>query len=530
MMMRSLKLFNSFMRKDRNALNSFQSLITNRCYCVAAINPLTWEHAKPLKNIPTVGTYEFIVGNLPWGKFYKKDFADIVRLLHEEKGDIFLWKGIFGQNDLVFTQTPDDFENIFRHDGIWPERKFLELATYHRNVYRKDYFGDVTGLLASEGKAWGDLRTLINPILVHPKNTKIYLPSLSKINQEFIDKVRKIRNPETLEVPADFADEIKRWTLESVGMVALDKELGLINGHNPEAMAFVDSTQLFFDLTVELEFKPSLWRYLPNKKFNEAMQILDNVIVFATKYINEAIERFEKSPTDKPEIEKSVLEKLLKIDKKVAIITAVEMFTAGVDTTSTALMGLLLCLAKNPEKQEKLRQEILSVLPEKNSELTVENMKNLPYLRACIKESLRVYPLAVANVRQTAEDLVLSGFQIPKGSNVNMTSINLIKDSKYFSQPNEFIPERWLRNENKDDTCPHNSATKSNNPFIYLPFGFGPRSCIGRRIAEMELEIAIARLVRNFGIEFNYPTENAFKCLQLYLPVIPMKFKFTDLN
>ncbi|XP_037955886.1 cytochrome P450 CYP12A2-like [Teleopsis dalmanni] len=527
--MRSLKLLSSFMRKERNAVNLFRNLI-NRNYCVAAANTLSWEHAKPLKSIPRVGAYDFMIGSLPGGKFRNKDIDDVVRLLHEEKGDIFIWKGILGQSDMIFTQTPADFENVFRHDGIWPQRNFLETAVYHRKKHREDFFGGNGGLFANDGKDWGDLRSLINPILVHPKNIKIYLSSLSKINQEFIDRIRKIRNSETLEVPADFSNEIKRWTLESIGMVALDRQLGLINGHNPEAIAFFNSIERYFILVLDLEFKPSLWRYVPNKKFNEAMQILDNIITFTTKYVDEAIERFEKSPTDKPEIEKSVLEKLLKIDKKIATITAMEMFIGGVDTTSSTLQGVLLCLAKNPEKQKKLREEILSILPEKNSELTVENMKNLPYLRACIKESLRLHPLAFANLRQSSVDLVLSGYQVPKGSNINMVSLNLLRDANYYSQPNEFIPERWLRNENKDDTCPHNSATKSNNPFIYLPFGFGPRSCIGRRVAEMELEIAIARLVRNFGIEFNYSTEKPFKCLQVYVPAIPMKFKFTDLE
>lgn len=193
-------------------------------------------------------------------------------------------------------------------------------------------------------------------------------------------------------------------------------------------------------------------------------------------------------------------------------------------------------LAKNPEKQEKLRQEVLQILPQKNSEFNENSLKKLPYLRACIKEALRVYPLTVGNSRVLANDVVLSGYQVPKGTQVTMISIALLQDDTHYPRAKEYLPERWLRPVTKDveetshtgSDCQH--ALKASSPFIYLPFGFGPRSCVGRRIVEMELELGIARMVRNFHIEFNYPTENAFKFHLISVPNIPLKFKFTDVE
>lgn len=203
-------------------------------------------------------------------------------------------------------------------------------------------------------------------------------------------------------------------------------------------------------------------------------------------------------------------------------------------TTST-FAAILLSLAQHPEKQAKLRAEIRSILPEKDTPLTAESMKNLPYLRACIKESLRYYPLTSANVRTTRQELVLSGYTVPKGSEVAMIHLNIWRNPKYFSQPDEFIPERWLREKDVDgsDTsstvgCP--VATKPSHPFAYLPFGFGARSCIGRRIAEMELEIGVARLLRHFEVEFNHIADKPFIAYQLATPRIPLQFKFTDLK
>lgn len=186
----------------------------------------------------------------------------------------------------------------------------------------------------------------------------------------------------------------------------------------------------------------------------------------------------------------------------------------------------MLCLAKNPKKQEKLRQEILKVLPEKSSEFDENTFKNMPYLRACIKESLRFYPLAVGNARVPINDVVVGGYRVPKGTPVSLCSISLTRDGKHYPQPNEYLPERWLR---IPDSA-RDQELKPSSPFLHLPFGFGARSCIGRRIVEMELELGIARMLRHYKIEFNHPTDNAFKSLLINVPNIPLKFKFTDLD
>lgn len=83
--------------------------------------------------------------------------------------------------------------------------------------------------------------------------------------------------------------------------------------------------------------------------------------------------------------------------------------------TSSGTTGILYLLATNPDKQAKLREELRTVLPKKDSPLTPENMRNLPYLRACIKEGLRLCPPAAGNVRAAGKDMVLQGYQIPKG-------------------------------------------------------------------------------------------------------------------
>lgn len=87
---------------------------------------------------------------------------------------------------------------------------------------------------------------------------------------------------------------------------------------------------------------------------------------------------------------------------------------AGVDTTTTGVVSVLYSLAKNPDKQEILRKEIMNILPEKSAHLTTQSLNNIPYLRAVIKEALRLNPPISGNARDAGQDLVIQGYQIPK--------------------------------------------------------------------------------------------------------------------
>lgn len=170
----------------------------------------------------------------------------------------------------------------------------------------------------------------------------------------------------------------------------------------------------------------------------------------------------------------------------------------------------------------------MKVLPEKDSELTVQNMKNMPYLRACIKESIRLNPLGPGTMRQTNQDLELDGYKIPKGTDIIMNTEELMRETKHFPEALKYIPERWLRdNNNLKEQCPH--AKKSENPFVYMPFGFGPRMCIGKRIVDLELEIGLTKILRNYKVEYNYPPEEVFTSYMINCPKVPLRFKFTDL-
>jgi cytochrome P450 family 12 len=185
---------------------------------------------------------------------------------------------------------------------------------------------------------------------------------------------------------------------------------------------------------------------------------------------------------------------------------------------------MIYCLAKNPDKQDKLREELTRILPDKDTPLNGDRMKNMPYLRAVIKETLRLYSPAVMNMRRTAENVVLRGYQVPQGIDIFFGLLHMFHDGKNFEQPADFIPERWLKDQH-EDACPHLRKT---HPFSYLPFGFGARFCVGKRIAEMELEVFMSRLIRNYKVEWNHP-DMVMRFNMIYAPASELRFKMTKL-
>ncbi|XP_058978069.1 cytochrome P450 CYP12A2-like isoform X2 [Musca domestica] len=457
-----------------------------------------WQNAKPLSEMPTLKPLKLLWNLLPGGVYSKLDTFQLMLAVKRDIGSICWLRGAFGNPDFVMTHNPQDFEKAFRNEGPTPMRPGFEYLSYYRNVVKPDIFQGVEGLLGS---------------------ICIFF------------RIQQIRNPRTQEVPATFVEEIHRWAVESVGVIALDHRLDMLSRKQRDATAerLIESIMTFFECAGELEFKPTIWKYYKTPTFKKLIKSLDGITTITKIFIDQAVEEIKKE-CKTPGVENanhktSVLKQLIKIDKNIAMVMAMDMFLAGVDTTTTLFAGILLCLAKNPEKQEKLRNEIFQLLPQKDSELRENHLNCMPYLRACLKESLRLHPLAVGNARAQANNVVLSGYRVPKGSLVSMIHASIVRDAKYYPQPDAFLPERWLRQPRSE-----NNVLKSKAPFQYLPFGFGPRSCIGRRISQLELELVIVRLIRNFRVEFIYSTEKAFRGAFISVPNIPLRFKFIDIE
>ncbi|ESO95501.1 hypothetical protein LOTGIDRAFT_160658 [Lottia gigantea] len=158
---------------------------------------------------------------------------------------------------------------------------------------------------------------------------------------------------------------------------------------------------------------------------------------------------------------------------------------AGFDTTSLTIAFTLHCIAIHPEVQERAFREIQSKLGERKP--NYDNVKELEYLDMIISETLRLYPPATRLNRRANCDTTVKGLFIPKSMVIMIPLYTLHRDPEYWIDPEDFNPERF---------SPENKHTI--NPYAYMPFGAGPRNCVGIRLANLVTKIAIVTLLQNF--------------------------------
>ncbi|XP_029801600.1 cytochrome P450 3A12-like [Suricata suricatta] len=162
---------------------------------------------------------------------------------------------------------------------------------------------------------------------------------------------------------------------------------------------------------------------------------------------------------------------------------------AGYEPTSTSLSFLVYELATHPDVQQKLQEEIDATFPNKEPP-TYDALVQMEYLDMVLNETLRLYPIGGRLERVCKKDVEISGVCIPKGTVVMVPTYTLHRDLDHWPEPEEFHPERFSK-KNKDNI----------NPYIYLPFGTGPRNCIGMRFAIMNMKLAVVRLLQNFSFK-----------------------------
>uniref|UniRef100_A0A1A9VZ41 Cytochrome P450 n=1 Tax=Glossina brevipalpis TaxID=37001 RepID=A0A1A9VZ41_9MUSC len=477
--------------------------------------------AKPYSSLPGPSRINLIRELLPKGKYSKVNMIELNQLLRATYGDIYRIKGLFGMEDTIFTYNAQDFEIVYRNEGIWPKRIGLQSLNYYRRNIRPEVFQGYGGLISEQGKVWGDMRSKVNPILMKSQNIRQSLSHVDEIAQEFIKRLDSLRIENTNEISGNFHKEVQKWAFESITFVALNRRLGLLSD-NPysRAVNLDHDMDLLLKYAYEFDVKPSIWPYLQTRSFKHYLKICDKITDTLLYYIKEGMAEFQKSRRQEA---KSILEKLLKIDERVALVMVMDMLMAGVDTVSTALVTLLYSLAINPEKQLRLREEMCTILPSPWTRFTEDNTRTMPYMKACLKESLRMMPVTPGNMRGTVNDVVLSGYHIPANCNIMMGVMALSNTETYFPKSDIFLPERWLKNN-------ESTELKSKNPFVYSPFGFGPRSCIGRRIAQMEIESLVGRLVRNYHISWLGKEELRYDCEILTKPCGEIRFKFQPIH
>jgi cytochrome P450 len=194
------------------------------------------------------------------------------------------------------------------------------------------------------------------------------------------------------------------------------------------------------------------------------------------------------------------------------------MLIAGHETTAAVLTWALFELTKNPEKMEKVRAEIDEVLGDRTP--TYDDIKGMQYLRLVVAETLRMYPEPPLLIRRcrTENDLPKGGGRdatVIRGMDIFLSLYNLHRDGRFWPEPDEFRPERWLTKYANPDVPEWAGydpekwmgnmlyPNEISSDFAYLPFGGGPRKCVGDEFATLEATVTLAMVLRRFEFEFD---------------------------
>ncbi|KAG6451181.1 hypothetical protein O3G_MSEX006991 [Manduca sexta] len=461
------------------------------------------------KPLPILGnSWRFALGWKPW----KTKTLDItlwfLRALAGSGGAAKVAK-LFGHPDLVFPFCADETARIYRREDSMPHRAVAPCLRHYKQELRKEFFGAEPGLIGVHGEPWSRFRSKVSKALIAPEAARAAVPELEYVTDDFVDRIERILNADR-ELPKDFLTELYKWALESVGAWALGTRLGCLT-NDTEAKVIIKCIHGFFHSVPELELSAPLWRLYSTPAYKTYVDALDTFRSVCLKRLTD----------------KGVCAQIANSSgKKVATILALDLLLVGVDTTAAAAASTMYLLANTERAQKCLQSELDAKLPT-GRRMTSKDLDQLPYLKACIKEALRIKPVILGNGRCIQSDTVISGYEVPKGSHVVFPHYILSNEERYFPSPQEYVPERWLRDEmSGEHQCPKEMGI---HPFASLPFGFGRRMCIGKRFAEVELQLLLAKIFHRYNVSWRYG-ELTYSVTPTYVPNEPLQFTMNARN
>ncbi|XP_062974733.1 cytochrome P450 27C1 [Elgaria multicarinata webbii] len=475
------------------------------------------QKVKSLQEMPGPKTFSNLVEF-----FWKDGFGRIheIQQKHvQEYGKIF--KSHFGPKLVVSIADRDMVAQILREEGSMPQRADMDSWQEYR-----DLRGRATGLISAEGEQWLKMRRVLRQKMVKPKDVAIFSGGVNEVIADLIKRIHILRNQEEDgETVINVNSLFFKYSMEGAATVLYECRLGCLENQIPQnTVEYIEALELMFSsfkTTMYAGAIPKWLRPIIPKPWREFCRSWDGLFKFSQIHVDNKLNDIKSLLDQGEEVDGGLLTTLLKSkDLTVEEIYAnmTEMLLAGVDTTSFTLSWATYLLAKHPEVQHSIYKEIVSNLG-KDKVPDADDIPNLPMIRALLKETLRLFPVLPGNGRVTQKDMIVGGYMIPKGTQLALCHYATSYQEDNFPSANEFQPERWLRKSNMDRV----------DNFGSIPFGYGIRSCIGKRIAELEIHLALIQLLQRFEIKNSPKTKSVCaKTHGLLTPAGSINVKFAD--
>lgn len=454
------------------------------------------------RSLPLLGNYLQIHGRLD-------DMHNVFTELREVYGDIYKFQ-LPSRSPMIVLSDLEAIEKLFRNEGVNPIRT-------QKNAYMwyLEHTQSSLGFLFSNGEEWRRVRSAVSKQTA-PRCAINLAPQLSSVCSELISLIQKDRDSSNMPIN-DMKDYLSSWTFESISVILLNKGQGMLS-ENPSEMGirFKEAGLAYLLNMMKFLYALPLYKIYPTKPYIEFDKSVKQLMSVTEEIMSEKVKEMSSALDAGREVEQiGFLDQWLmegKLSKAELLPIFGDLLSAGIDTTANTAAFLLHEVAKNPEVQERIHKEVTDVAGANPP--TAQDIAKLTFTKNCIKETLRLYPISHM-FRGIPEDMVLCGYHIPKGITVVFPTYTLGRSEENFEDALTFKPDRW------------DKGARSHNPFAYIPWGFGPRSCYGRRLAELNLVLMLAQVVQNF--KMSTPQESLKVIRKIVMqPGEPLELKFED--
>jgi cytochrome P450 len=381
-----------------------------------------------------------------------------------EYGDLVAVR--FGTRPVMFANHPDLVEQVL----VNQHRKFIK-------HYRLRKTGRTLGqgLVTSEGELWRSQRKLAQPAF-HRERINRYAQSMVTFTERMLTSwaAGQVR---------DVHADMMKLTLEIVAKTLFDAEIG---GESADAAAAMETLAHGFIARTGRLISVPFWLPTPlNVRLQRAVRRLNQIIL-------SIIAERRKTGEDRGDLLSMLLhaqdeDNGRRMSDQLLRDEVMTLFMAGHETTANTLAWTWLLLARHPEAEARLHDELNSVLGGRPP--TVADLPRLAYAEHVVTETLRVYPTVWTVGREAIEPVELGGYRIPAGMTVFMPQWVIHRDARWFDNPEVFRPERWA-----------DGLMQQIPRYAYFPFGGGPRICIGNNFAMMEATLILATIAQRYRL------------------------------
>lgn len=411
-----------------------------------------------------------LLGNLP---AFKRDMLGFFEQSQRECGDVFAAR-LAGRN-LTILCHPQHAEKILIKD----KAAFGKLSQLRQDIGLPLVLGN--GLLMNWGESWRRQRAMMQPVF-HKAQIAQMATAITDAGERMLQRWQREIQPGQV---FDMAREMMAVTMEIVTRTMFSSQIADRTDQVAEAFTFLIRFA-FSSLSNPLQ-PPVHWPTPNNRRFRAALFTLDSILYGIIQ-----------QRANGGEVHGDLLDMLLAakdeetgrpMDIRQLRDEVATIFGAGHETTANALTWTSYLLAQHPLIREQLHAELAQVLGGRTPEFA--DLPQLPYTRAVFEEAMRLYPPAPVIPRAVLEDTEVGGYPLRKGERVMVSAYQIHRHRDFWPDAERFDPLRFL--PSKQDEQRHRCA--------YLPFGVGPRVCIGNHFALMEGQLLLAQIAQRYQLD-----------------------------